>query len=477
MNKPLIFGGGITLVALAVAPYFAGNGVESAVNSTIDSINEQVIYKANVVDYDKGWFSTTATINVAINIGAIMSAQQIDADEMPMDENPTMTVTFNAHHGPVYFGDGVGVGKVKYTLTIDGEELREYAVWDESKALYSNEGVVGLLGSLNFRDEIPSFSITSEEDGATVSFSGYRGEATPQGDTTVYKATSDLLSGEVEGAAFEMSSLSVDTIYSGDFVSALKGELFDSKVDMKIASMKVSGIEAESDITIDDITFIADTQVNKAADTANVYVEYAVGKVSGPDMDASDMVLGVAVNNIDADFMRAYQKFNNESMLMSPEQVPEKMMAFIQENLLSQLEAEPEINITKLTATVPEGSFSANANTKLVGITSLPGTMEDIGYWVSHLLADASITADKAFAESMMSGYMMGQIMANPQAQSMTPEEIQAAADQQAPMMIQSFVQQGLIKATEQGYETKITLKDGQADVNGTAIPLPFAPQ
>jgi uncharacterized protein YdgA (DUF945 family) len=96
---------------------------------------------------------------------------------------------------------------------------------------------------------------------------------------------------------------------------------------------------------------------------------------------------------------------------------------------------------------------------------------------VSHVLADATITADKAFAESMMSGYMMGQILANPQAQGMTPEEIQAAADQQAPMMINSFAQQGLINVTEDGYETQLTLKDGKANVNGTPIPLPFAPQ
>jgi len=44
-------------------------------------------------------------------------------------------------------------------------------------------------------------------------------------------------------------------------------------------------------------------------------------------------------------------------------------------------------------------------------------------------------------------------------------------------MMLSTFAQQGLIKETEKGYETKLTLKDGEASVNGTPIPLPFAPQ
>jgi len=78
------------------------------------------------------------------------------------------------------------------------------------------------------------------------------------------------------------------------------------------------------------------------------------------------------------------------------EEVPAKMMEFIEANLLTQLKAEPEINITKLKATLPEGSFNAYANTKLVGIDALPGTLEDAAYWVTHLLADAQITADKA---------------------------------------------------------------------------------
>jgi len=60
---------------------------------------------------------------------------------------------------------------------------------------------------------------------------------------------------------------------------------------------------------------------------------------------------------------------------------------------------------------------------------------------------------------------------------NMTAEELQAAVEQQTPMMLSTFAQQGLIKETEKGYETKLTLKDGEASVNGTPIPLPFAPQ
>ena len=67
--------------------------------------------------------------------------------------------------------------------------------------------------------------------------------------------------------------------------------------------------------------------------------------------------------------------------------------------------------------------------------------------------------------------------MASPQAQDMTQEEVEAAAKQQVPMMLDVFTQQGFIKETEGGYETVVELKDGKANINGTPIPLPFAPQ
>jgi len=206
-----------------------------------------------------------------------------------------------------------------------------------------------------------------------------------------------------------------------------------------------------------------------------VYVEYAVDKVEGAAQDASDMVIGIAINNLDVDFIKAYQDFSNATLSTPADELPEKLQAFIKDNLLQQLQTEPEINITKLAMTLPEGSFTGKASSKLVGVTALPDTLEDPSYWVSHLLATAQIKADKAFVESMASGYMVAELAANPQTQGMTAEELQSLAAQQVPMVLNTFVEQGFIKQTENGYDAEFELKDGKANLNGAEIPLPFA--
>ena len=52
MNKPLLAGAGVTLVALGVAPYFIGTSVQENVNAAVNEINEQAVYSAEVLSYD-----------------------------------------------------------------------------------------------------------------------------------------------------------------------------------------------------------------------------------------------------------------------------------------------------------------------------------------------------------------------------------------------------------------------------------------
>ena len=65
----------------------------------------------------------------------------------------------------MYFGDGLGLGRVHYMVSIDGDELREYVQWDGQQPIYRNEGVVGLFGGLSYADVIPALSATAEEEG------------------------------------------------------------------------------------------------------------------------------------------------------------------------------------------------------------------------------------------------------------------------------------------------------------------------
>ena len=93
MNKPLLAGAGVTLVALGVAPYFIGTSVHENVNAAVNEINQQAVYSAEVLSYDKGWFSTTAEIKLAVDFQALINAQNVDSTDIPMEERSPEEVT------------------------------------------------------------------------------------------------------------------------------------------------------------------------------------------------------------------------------------------------------------------------------------------------------------------------------------------------------------------------------------------------
>ena len=208
MNKPIIIGAGVTLAALGITPYFIGNGIEQNVTDIVTELNKQAVYSANIKSYQKGWFSTTAEIEIGIDVNSLVAAQQMGNSNLSPEDNPSITATLVAHHGPLYFGNGQGIGRAHYTVSINGDKLREYAQWDATKPAYVNEGVIGLFGGISYTDEIPAMTATDEESGINFLFSGYKGEATTQGEEVVYKSTGESLSIGADEFSVNMKSLS-----------------------------------------------------------------------------------------------------------------------------------------------------------------------------------------------------------------------------------------------------------------------------
>ena len=52
------------------------------------------------------------------------------------------------------------------------------------------------------------------------------------------------------------------------------------------------------------------------------------------------------------------------------------------------------------------------------------------------------------------------------------PVQMQQIAEQQAPLVISTFMQQGFLTEQEDAYVTKVTLKDGKFVLNGTELPV-----
>ena len=69
MKKIALISAAVTLAVLVIAPKFVGDNVESQVIDITDALNNHSIYGAEIIEYQKGWFSsdTDNAIDLAKN--------------------------------------------------------------------------------------------------------------------------------------------------------------------------------------------------------------------------------------------------------------------------------------------------------------------------------------------------------------------------------------------------------------------------
>ena len=479
MNKPLLLSAGATLGALLIAPNFIGNGLESKFNSAIANINEHPVYSANLVSYEKGWFTTTAHVEVGFDLQAMLKAQQIDQSDVEQTENPTFIASIVAHHGPVYMGDSVGVGRLQYNLHIEGDALREYVEWESNTPVYVNKGAIGLLGSTDFTDRVPALTFIDEDEDITLTFSGYEGVAEGSGDVTHYESIIPNLAIVGDGMVIAMNEMDMEMQWSGSLIKAIKGELFESSFSLTLKETTVSSDNAIDGDTplfaMEDLSLTSRTDIDDDNNLVDAFFEYNVSSMRSPDLTLHDAVFAMEAKQLDIDFIKAYQDVSNATLTTAPALVPELVKSFIEENLLSFLQKSPAVNITQLSGTLPEGKFTAHLNTQVSGVDALPDMLEDPAFWVSHIDADANVTMDEGVAKKAMSSYVLSQLATNPQVQNMTPQELMATVDQQVPEVMKAFIQQGFIVSDGDAYTATMGLSNVAAVLNGETIPLPFA--
>jgi uncharacterized protein YdgA (DUF945 family) len=179
------------------------------------------------------------------------------------------------------------------------------------------------------------------------------------------------------------------------------------------------------------------------------------------------------INNFKEQFFEAYQILMDK-LSKEPEKMQENLDDFMQAELLGQLQAEPEFNISSFQAKINQGNITGSLSSKIQHVTTLPDAIGSPLFWLQHLMLTGQINADKSVALWLATDTIKSQIKADPSAAQMTDEEIATIAEQQAPAMLLGIQQQGMFTETSTGYQLQFSLADGQALLNGNPMELPI---
>ncbi|WP_416305598.1 YdgA family protein [Neptunicella sp. SCSIO 80796] len=467
----------IVIVALVagIGPKIVAGNVDTQLNDVVAKLDSSPGYQAEIIEIQQSWFSTQAKIKLGLDMSAMPNAQ----DNPILQEwgELAIIVDFDATHGPVLIGEQAGLGWAAWSVTYQGDNLRDKLDWTDSTPFYQLQARANLLGSSYYQDRVVPFNVSSDSSNATLTFSGFQGEGNYSGGELTYNGLTESLLVNADDVDANMHNLSVDMNMTGDLLQAFEGALYDSAAQVAIEHIEFSNKQLDQQGGMDNFYLKTQSIVNADKTLADVKLGYGVGKFNVNDYQGSDAVLDVELNNLSAELVQQYQQQMQTINSQDPEQIMAQMNDFIQQHLLAQLKANPEFNITRLSATLPEGKFNSHAHISFSGIDALPDDLQDASFWLKHLKVIGKIDADKAIAEMIAHKVMQSQFKANPQTAEMDEAQLQSIIQQQTPVMLGNFVQQGLLVETEQGYTSDITIENGTAKINSLEVPLDMPAQ
>lgn len=461
----------VAAISVAIAPKIIGLYIIENLNSRVAQINQIPSYRAKVKEVNSGWFTSSAVIELSLSL------PEMDAE---LQNAFTFQLNFNAQHGPILLGDQPGIGREAWSISYRGEQLRKHLDYAADQAFYTYNAKTNLFGITSINDKIQPFSAQTTENNAPVNiqFSGYTGAGDIKGEQISYAGKVDKVSFAGSGKLATIENIQVDSHLNASIEQIFSGDMYDSLSKVSINSINLDDTENSAlKSTIKNTVINVESVTEKANKLFHILSSYAVESYDVMGSVGQNLLLNLDLKNLSSDFFKAYQAQMQEvaqSPQSDPVAVQQQLLEFINNNVLDLLIASPEMNMAQLSGTIDTGKFNAQLLTKIVNVTALPDNLLDNGFWLSHLQASTHIEMDKNVAELLAVQIVKSQLKSNPQMADASAEQIDEIALQQAPIMIDNLIQQGLLQVTATGIKLVAELKDSQAILNGNPVPLPL---
>ncbi|MBF7073346.1 YdgA family protein [Glaciecola sp. MH2013] len=460
-----------TLAAVGlIGPKVTGNGFNSSLDSFIESVNANPGYTATIDSRSIGWFSTEAVLTFGLPTDMYEDLGLSASDIAELSDTMSFTLNIEAQHGPVLTLNGFGLGLSAFKSTSNEDTFREYLDYAADKRFYSLAGEVGLFGGTSYTDAIPSFSVNAENNnGNDVLFSGWNGVGT-DGDSSTYSGEMAEFTVVGEGNDLKVADVKLDLNIELPLSEVLNNVFYNSSSTFSVGSVVLNMPVEEIGFDMHNVVVDFISTTSKDAALMDMDINYAIESLSAPEFKAKELVVKTEINNLERVLFETLQELGND-----PLQMEAAMQDLMENKLLPQLAANPEINITELSGSINGGTIDAKVLTKLQGIEEMPTMLEDPSFWISKAILDADINMDKTMAMYVGSQVVASQMAADPSTSGMSDDEIMQIASQQVEGMLGMFAAQGMLVVSEEGdYSMTFKLENGEALLNGNPMPLPL---
>ena len=483
----------VFLVAVAGLPPVFGIVYERQFEEQMDIGQLNPYTEFRVAEFKRGLYSSQATVAFSLSdeyVEQIRSAviqddpdspvtaeQLAELDEMLDLIEGELRFNVNIQHGPTSFPDGRFIGLAAITSTLDssGGELAELQNELGLPHLFAMDAQVSLDGSTDFQASVPP--IEYDDSDSMVNFSGLNIDGRYNNRDRTVIATSGIDSLTVNNAEFE---LTVSGVGMNTDAKLLENYLSLGTSDISINEIILldPNVSGQSPVRISNAGLNGSVDVDESGQKISMDINYFIDDISGvPEMAISNVRFNFGISEVDLEAMYSYLEMTQSVGVIDQENAA-AYMTEIQAIVFQVLNGSPRLSLDPVAFDLNGESFIAQLQIDFDGAALPPGSTLDmlVGnplLLMGALSGKAHIEASDTMANLIASNIVKGQLTATLGPESeVSEEDIESLAAGQSQMLIESFVQQGMIKRTGALLSSDISYKAGELVVNETLLPL-----
>lgn len=467
MNKLATVAALALVLVLLGLPRVVGSMTEARVRERVAAIDASPAATATVRSFDRGWFKSTARIELTLVPDEIaqLAASGADAGN-PFLGGAPLPIVVEVAHGPVAVLDGVHFGWSKMVARPDtstpgiGELEQTLGV----PYLFEFRGRTSYGGSVTFDADAPAFVLPVDE--ATLTFSG----ATLAGTFAGGRVDADANVRSLELSS-PTGALAVSDVWASADNELRSEYILPGKASLQIGKMTMTdSLRGTAPLfDADNLTIASDTTLQADETLADFTVSYTLDALRLEGNELTDAALGIAVHNVDVAVLEAYGTAMRDAATAGD---PAAALATLGLEIERALQSGPSMTIEPLRFRFDDEPFAAKialiANTDRLppaGALSLDNPLLLLG--VFDTSAEASASKPLALQLATLAAKM--QLGADP---SIPPDQLDYMAEAQSGLLLTMLTSQGVLVDEGDTYRTQVEFSDGTLTLNGN--PLPF---
>jgi uncharacterized protein YdgA (DUF945 family) len=479
MHKAAIAAGSL-IVLLLGAPWVAGALTQRQFVADVARIESAERFHVEVVDYDRGWTTTTARVAVGLSPSQLAAIEGAVAD---LEERPaaidrlheTIPLRVTMRHGPVVLGAEPGVGIMATTIVIDPEAqgLAELTQELGVEQLFELNARTSFGGVSDYVAAIPALELA--RDDLDLTYSGLRVAGSYDGPSRHLTSAAEpsSLSVSLPGSSFAMENFefsSDTTRFNPHFwlgTSQGSADRVMARNEIQQQGAEATRLAARFDVTLDE----AGEHLSLAADYS------ADGLSAGEALAVSDIVLAMAVSGLEVQALTEYVELSQGVGTQADAAAPVQLA--LEDIVYRLLQGSPVIDVSALRFLVDDEPVDASLRIAVDGPGLPPRpvfTVMNPLLFASLVSIDATLALSEPLATWVATQGMMYQLQRSAAAngEPIPETDLEAMAQLQAGVVLAGLVAQGMLDSTDAGYAAQARFAGGELTLNGTPVPLGF---